>query len=59
MCVCLRPHQYKRVVANLFPNKATGVEEGLQPQNISKLTHYATTHPSKLRVLAQCVLTRC
>lgn len=56
LCVCLRPHQYKRVVQNLFPKKVLGSEEGLQPQNISKLTHYATTHPSKLRVLARWVV---
>ena len=52
-CLCLRPQQYKRLVSSVYPRDCTGKEEGLIPQNLSKLTQYATTHQSKIRLLGR------
>ena len=43
-----RPPQFLRVIAALYPQDATGDEEELEPQNLSRLTNFATRTPGDL-----------
>lgn len=53
-CCCLRP-TWRRLVDSIYPKPTKGseTETTLTPQNLSKLTHYALTHPSKLGAIGR------